>query len=271
MKRVTDFGRFQAEGQAISMVTCYDAWSARLVAESPVDAVLVGDSVAMVMHGYPSTVHADTPMMATHTQAVRRGLGTAKFLVTDVPFPEHRKGKRAALKAVDALAKAGADAVKIEGARGHVETVGHIVESGMPVMGHLGLTPQSVNQLGGYKVQGRLEAEARQMLEDARALEQAGIFALVLECVPAELAERITEASGVPTIGIGSGAACNGQILVLQDLLGMNGGFRPKFLRCFAEGGSMMRDGLAAYDAAVKAGEYPAEKESFRNENPARH
>lgn len=270
MKRVTDFTRFKAENNPITMATCYDAWSARILAESPTDAVLVGDSVAMVVHGYPTTVHATTEMMALHTAAVRRGLGD-RFLVTDIPFPEHRKGIAAAMESVDQIAKAGADAVKIEGARGHLEAVAHIVESGIPVMGHLGLTPQSVNQFGGYRVQARQNEEAERLLEDARLLQDAGIFALVLECIPAELAAQVTEALRIPTIGIGSGVECSGQILVLQDLLGMNAGFRPKFLRCFSEGAEMMKEGLRRFDEEVKARNYPATEESFSYGKTAQH
>lgn len=262
VKRVTDFARFRDEGNPISMVTCYDAWSASLIAESPIDAVLVGDSVAMVMHGFPDTIHATTEMMSSHTAAVRRGIGD-KFVVCDMPFPEHRRGVEAAMACVDSLMKAGASAVKLEGARGHLEVVSHIVQSGVPVMGHLGLTPQSVHQMGGYRVQGRDEAEARQMEEDAIALQEAGVFSLVLECVPAELAQRITESLAIPTIGIGSGVHCSGQILVLQDMLGMNLGFRPKFLRTYSEGGETIQKALLKYDSDVKHGLYPSPKESF--------
>ena len=270
MKRVTDFARFRAEGNPISMMTCYDAWSARILAESPIDAVLVGDSVAMVMHGHPDTVQADTGMMATHTAAVRRGIGE-KFVVTDIPFPEHRKGIPAAMECVDRLMKAGASAVKIEGAQGHLETIAHIVGSGVPVMGHLGLTPQSVHAMGGYRVQGREEAEARQIELDALALQEAGVFAIVLECVPAEVAQRVTDSLIIPTIGIGSGVHCSGQILVLQDLLGMNLGFRPKFLRTYAEGATLIKEALRRYDEEVKAARYPSEKESFFNASTANH
>jgi 3-methyl-2-oxobutanoate hydroxymethyltransferase len=265
MKRMTDFARFRAEGNPISMVTCYDAWSARIIKETPVDAVLIGDSVAMVMHGYPDTVHADTPMMASHTAAVRRGIGDT-FIVTDIPFPEHRKGIPAAMKSVDRIMKAGASAVKIEGAQGHLDVISHIVGSGVPVMGHLGLTPQSVHQFGGYRVQGREEAAAKQIELDALALQEAGVFSIVLECVPAELAASITEKLTIPTIGIGSGVQCSGQILVLQDALGMNMGFQPKFLRTFMDGATSVRDALTNYDAAVKALEYPSAEESFSYE-----
>ncbi len=270
MKRVTDFARFRAEGNPISMVTCYDAWSARILNEAPIDAVLVGDSVAMVMHGHPDTVHATVGMMATHTAAVRRGIGE-KFVVTDIPFPEHRKGLTAAMEAVDAIMKAGANAVKIEGAQGHLDVVRHIVGSGVPVMGHLGLTPQSVHQMGGYRVQGRDSHAAHQIELDALALQEAGVFALVLECVPAELAARITEALTIPTIGIGSGVHCGGQILVLQDVLGLNLGFKPKFLRTYADGADQFKAALGRFDEDIKAARYPSPEESFLNEKISNH
>lgn len=262
MKRVTDFNRFHAENQPISMVTCYDTWSARILANSDIDAVLVGDSVAMVVHGHPSTVHADVAMMEQHTAAVRRGIGET-FVVTDIPFPEHRKGVPAAMEAVDRLAKAGANAVKIEGAQGHLEVVRHIVQSGIPVMGHLGLTPQSVNQLGGYRVQGRDQIAAEQLGREALELQEAGIFALVLECVPAELAARITRSLAIPTIGIGSGASCSGQILVLQDVLGFNTGFHPRFLRTYMDGATAIQEAIGRFNADVKASRYPSPEESF--------
>lgn len=262
MKSVTDFQRFCDEGQPISMVTCYDTWSARLIANSPIDAALIGDSASMVMHGHESTVHASLEMMAFHTAAVSRGIG-GKFTIADIPFPLHRMGKEAAMKAVDMLMKAGASAVKLEGARGHLETVEHIVGSGVPVMGHLGLTPQSVHQLGGHRVQARDDASAQQLLADARALQDAGCFSIVLECIPAAVAQMVTAELIIPTIGIGSGVNCNGQVLVLQDLLGMNEGFRPRFLRTYLDGGALIRDALGRYDRDVKAAAYPAKEESF--------
>ncbi|MFO7724162.1 MAG: 3-methyl-2-oxobutanoate hydroxymethyltransferase [Oceanipulchritudo sp.] len=270
MKRVTDFARFRAEGQPVSMVTCYDAWSARLIAESSIDAVLVGDSVAMVMHGYPSTVHATREMMATHTAAVRRGIGE-HFVVADFPFPEHRRGIKEAMETADLLMKAGANAVKIEGAEGHLDVIRHLVGSGVPVMGHLGLTPQSVNQFGGYRVQGREEAAARQLGLDALALQEAGIFSLVLECIPAELAARVTESLTIPTIGIGCGSSCSGQILVLQDVLGFNTGFHPKFLRTYADGAETVKQALNAFSADVKEGRYPSPSESFHHGAVGQH
>lgn len=263
MKSVLDFARFKQAGQPISMVTCYDSWSAKLIAGTPVDAVLVGDSGSMVMHGENSTVGATLELLETYTRATARGLAGGAFLVSDVPFPHHRMGIERAMEAADGLMKAGAQAVKIEGLRGHAEVIAHLVESGVPVMGHLGLTPQSVHQLGGYRVQGRGEEAAERLLADARALEEAGAFSLVLECVPASLAARITEALGIPTIGIGSGVACDGQVLVLQDLLGLNEGFRPKFLRTYLEGGTLIREALERYCEDVKSASFPSPEESF--------
>jgi len=263
MKSVLEFSRHKQERQPISMVTCYDAWSARLIADSPIDAVLVGDSAAMVMHGHESTVHARLELMAAHTAAAARGLAGQTFLVGDLPFPLHRLGKERALEASDVLMKAGAQAVKLEGFRGHEDVVVHLVESGVPVMGHLGLTPQSVHQMGGYRVQARDDAAAEQLLADARGLEQAGAFALVLECIPAPLAARVTEALAIPTIGIGSGVQCDGQVLVLQDLLGLNDGFKPKFLRTYLDGADLVKDALRRYSEYVKSAAFPAREESF--------
>ncbi len=263
VKRVTDFANRVSAGRKLSMVTCYDAASAKILAASKVDAVLVGDSVAMVVHGHDSTLMAGLDMMATHTAAVRRGLGPNAFIVTDLPFPWHRKGMREALDAVDVLMKAGASAIKLEGASGHVETVQHLVESGIPVMGHLGLIPQSVNQLGGYRVQGRGVEAGERLLEEARMLEAVGSFAIVLECVPAEVASRLTDALSIPTIGIGSGAGCSGQVLVWQDLLGMQKDFSPRFVRTFSNGFGDIRQALDAYADAVDSGDFPNKKESF--------
>jgi 3-methyl-2-oxobutanoate hydroxymethyltransferase len=263
MKSVLEFSRFKQERQPITMVTCYDAWSAKLIAQAPLDAVLVGDSAAMVMHGHESTVHAHLDLMVAHTEAAARGLAGRVFLVADLPFPLHRLGKTRALEAADRLMKAGAQAVKLEGFRGHEDVVSHLVESGVPVMGHLGLTPQSVHQMGGYRVQAREEAAAAQLLEDARGLEAAGAFAIVLECIPSALAGRVTAALGIPTIGIGSGAACDGQILVLQDLLGFNEDFRPKFVRTYLDGASLVKDALRRYAEDTKTAAFPAREESF--------
>ncbi len=244
------------------MVAAYDALMARIVAESEADAILVGDSVAMVLHGFPSTVHATVEMMAVHTAAVRRGAPEA-VVVADLPFLSVRRGLTAAVEAAGRLVTAGATAVKAEGLAGHGEILAHLVASGIPVMGHLGLTPQSVNQLGGYRVQGREPDAAEGLRRDARALEELGAFALVLECVPAALAATVTAERGIPTIGIGAGADTSGQILVLADLLGLDGRFQPRFARRYADGGAIVREAINRFADDVRGARFPAAEEAF--------
>ena len=262
MKSVLEFQKKQAAGDPISMVTCYDAWSARIINDSKIDCILVGDSASMVMHGYPSTVHADVDMMTAHVKSVAKG-APDKFIIGDIPFLAHRKGIQPLMETVDRLMKAGAHSVKLEGAQGHLEEVTHMVQSGVPVMGHLGLTPQSVNQLGGFKVQGKGEETARAILEDAIALEKAGCFSIVLECIPAPLAREITEALNTPTIGIGSGPDTSGQVLVLHDLLGMDPSFQPKFVRRYLDGYGLIKNAIDQFDQDVKSKSFPVKKESF--------
>ena len=244
------------------MITCYDYSSARAVSESNIDCILVGDSLAMTMHGFSTTLSATTDMMALHTAAVAKG-APAKFIVADLPFLSYRKGLKDAMDSVHELMSAGAHAVKLEGVRGHVEIVRHIVDSGVPVMGHLGLTPQSVHVLGGMKVQARTNAAVKVLTSQARELEHAGCFAIVLECVPAQVAQRVTELLKIPTIGIGAGPHVSGQVLVYQDMLGLNPGFKPKFLRVYANTFEVIRTALNAYDNDVKSGVFPSENESY--------
>ncbi len=259
---IDGFAAAKAAGVKIVMVTAYDAWSARLLADAPVDCLLVGDSAMMVVHGEKDTLGATPELMAMHTRAVARGT-PGKFIVADMPFLAARKGETQALDCAAMLLRAGAHAVKIEGARGHIHVIRHLVESGIPVMGHLGLTPQWVRALGGFKVQARDAEEASRLIEDASALEHAGVFALVLECIPQELAARVTSALVIPTIGIGAGAGCDGQVLVLQDMLGLNPDFKPRFARRFADGAALFRSGVAFFSEAVRRGEFPAEEEGF--------
>ena len=235
MKTILDFSRARREQHPIVLVAAYDALMARLLAETEVDAILVGDSVAMVVHGYPSTVHATVEMMSVHVAAVRRGAPDS-VVIADLPFLSVRRGRNAAADAAGALMQTGATAVKLEGLAGHEDVVAHLVESGIPVMGHLGLTPQSVHQLGGYRFQGRDAAGGERVRQDARRLEELGAFAFVLECVPADLAASITEERAIPSIGIGAGAGTAGQVLVLSDLLGMDPRFQPRFARRYMEG-----------------------------------
>lgn len=262
LRSVRDFAAAKTAGRRLVMVTAYDAWSARLLADLPADCLLVGDSVMMVVHGERDTLGATPELMALHTRAVARG-APDKFIVADMPFLAMRKGVAHALDCAAQLLRAGAHAVKVEGVSGHADVIRQLVESGIPVMGHLGLTPQSVHVLGGFRVQGREPVAAARLQTDAATLEAAGAFALVLECVPAKLAAETTRARHIPTIGIGAGASCDGQVLVLQDLLGFNPGFQPRFARRFADGAGLVRDGTKRFSAAVHAGKFPTAKEAF--------
>lgn len=258
------FKKAKAEGRKLKMVTCYDASMARIVATTNVDTVLVGDSVAMVQHGFDSTVHATMEMMRLHTAAVARGLANAKFLVADLPFTTFRKGTAFALDAAAELVRAGAHAVKLEGLKGHEDVVTHLVDSGVPVMGHIGLTPQAVLALGGHKVQGRDNEAVERFVAEAKALETAGVFSLVLECVPASLGERISRELKIPTIGIGAGVSCDGQVLVFNDMLGLSGEFKPKFLRRFATLGPAVQAAINDYSTSVDDGSFPSFQESYQ-------
>lgn len=256
------FAARKGTDEPISVVTCYDYWTARILNATGVDCLLVGDSLAMVVHGYESTVHATTELMALHARAVARG-APAKFIVADMPFLAARKGVAPAMDAVQTLVTAGAQAVKIEGEKGHAELIAHIVESGVPVMGHLGLTPQSVHRFGGTLVQGRDEAAAGELLDSALCLAEAGCFALVLECVPAAVGSRITEAVNIPVIGIGAGGDTDGQVLVLQDLLGADPEFKPRFVRRYANLHGEIRDAVNRFHADVGSRQFPSEAESY--------
>ena len=260
MKTILDFSRAKREQHPIVMIAAYDALMARLVAESEADAILVGDSAAMVVHGFPSTVHATIDMMCTHVAAVRRGAPDI-VVVADLPCLAVRRGRDAATEAAGALMQAGATAVKLEGVAGHGDVVSHLVESGIPVMGHLGLTPQSVHQLGGYRFQGRDVAAAERLRQDARLLEELGAFSFVLECVPAAIATTITEERAIPSIGIGAGAGTAGQVLVLSDLLGLDAQFQPRFARRYLEGHELVRGAINRFARDVRTAEFPARAE----------
>ncbi|MBX3749397.1 MAG: 3-methyl-2-oxobutanoate hydroxymethyltransferase [Opitutaceae bacterium] len=262
MNSILDFSRAKRAGRPITLLTAYDALHARLLAAAPVDAILVGDSVAMVVHGHDTTVHATLEMMRLHTAAVRRGAPEA-FVIADLPFLTTRQGRRAATQAAGVLLQAGANAVKVEGLAGHADVITHLVTSGIPVMGHLGLTPQAVHQLGGHRVQAGQPAAAQRLLAEAAELERLGAFAVVLECIPAALAQRVTRALRIPTIGIGAGAGTDGQVLVLTDLLGLDPAFRPKFARRYADGAGAVTRSVRRYVRDVRAGRFPARKEAM--------
>ncbi|HLH42349.1 MAG TPA: 3-methyl-2-oxobutanoate hydroxymethyltransferase [Bryobacteraceae bacterium] len=262
MAMQSDFLRAKTERRKLSLLTCYDYTFARLLSRTAIDGILVGDSAAMVMQGYANTISATLDLIRLHTEAVARG-APEKFIIADMPFLSYRKGIAAALDAAQVLLAAGAHAVKVEGVEGHEDAIQRLVQSGIPVMGHLGLQPQSVRAYGGFRVQGRTQESADDICRRARSLEQLGAFSIVLECIPANLAREITCALGIPTIGIGAGVGCDGQILVLQDLLGLDPSFRPKFARPFLDGATRVVDAVARFDQAVKAGTFPAAEESY--------
>lgn len=258
-----DIARAKQDGRRLVCLTAYDALFGRLVDEAGVDIVLVGDSVATVLAGETTTLPATLDQMIYHGRSVRRGVAKA-LLVVDMPFLTYQVNVDDAMRnAGRVLVETGAQAVKLEGGRSMAATVAALVQVGIPVMGHLGFTPQSVHQLGGARVQGRGAARAEQLLDDARALEAAGAFAIVLELIPREVAQRVTAAVSVPTIGIGSGPDCDGQVLVLHDMLGLNDQFHPKFLKRFAELADAVREATRRYGDEVRAGQYPDAGHSF--------
>ncbi|GEA14590.1 3-methyl-2-oxobutanoate hydroxymethyltransferase [Moorella sp. E308F] len=251
-------------GEKITMVTTYDYPSALLADQAGMDMLLVGDSLGMVVLGYQSTVPVTMDEMVHHTRAVMRA-NPAALVVADLPFLSYQASVTDAVYNAGRLVKeGGADAVKLEGGRAMVPMVRAIVDAGIPVMGHLGLTPQSVVQLGGYRVQGREKDAADRIAADAEALVEAGVFSLVLECVPADLARRITAELPVPTIGIGAGPDCDGQVLVYHDLLGLFDRFQPKFVKRYVNLGEAIVKALADYREEVRQGKFPGEEHSFR-------
>lgn len=257
-------------GERLVMATAYDYRQARHAEEAGIDLVLVGDSLAMVVLGHPDTLAVTVDEMLHHVKAVRRGLERA-LLVADMPYGSfHLGAERTIAEALRFVKEGGAQAVKIEGAR--PELVRALIGAEIPVMGHLGLTPQSVHRLGGYRVQGRDEAAARALLEAAEQLEQAGAFALVLECVPSALAAEVSARLAIPTIGIGAGPACDGQVLVYHDLLGLEDRLAPRFVRRYEELGRRSVDALRTFADDVRAGRFPSEAESYTTprEEPAR-
>jgi 3-methyl-2-oxobutanoate hydroxymethyltransferase len=255
--------RARKGGEKIAMVTAYDYTMARLVDEAGVDMVLVGDSLGMVVQGLSTTIPVTLDEMAYHCRAVARGLSRA-HLVGDLPFMSYQVSPAQAVESAGKLLKEGfCESVKLEGGQEVAEHVHRIVGAGIPVVGHVGLTPQSVHALGGFKVQGRGEG-AEKVLADAIAIEQAGAFAVVLEAIPPDLAARVTELLSIPTIGIGAGASCDGQVLVCTDLLGLSRGHQPKFAKRFADLGTQAIEAVGAYVAQVRSGAFPAPSHAYK-------
>ena len=260
---VSTLKALKQEKRPIVMVTAYDYPTAKLVDEAGVDVILVGDSLGMVVLGYDSTIPVTLEDMVHHTRAVARGAKRA-LIVADMPFLTYHGTREETLKNAGCLIQEGhAHAVKMEGGEEILPAVRACVQAGIPVMGHLGLTPQAVHQLGGYKVQGKDLASARKIVEDAKRLEEAGAFAIVLECVPEALARLVTETVSVPTIGIGAGAACDGQVLVFHDLVGFASDLKPKFVKQYADIGRDIRAAVARYAEEVRARRFPGPEHTF--------
>ncbi len=268
MKKVTihTLRKMKQAGERITMLTAYDATFARLFDEAGVEVLLVGDSLGMVIQGHDTTLPVTMDQMVYHCSAVARTAERA-HLVGDMPFGSYQAGADEAVKnAVRLVAEGGMESVKLEGGAGYADVVSRVVRAGVPVMGHIGLTPQSVHKLGGYVVQGRGEGKAQQLLDDAKALEQAGCYSLILEMMPAELSARISRSVSMPVIGIGAGAGCDGQVLVSYDLLGLNPDFTPRFVKRYLEMGVAIRDAVQKFRDDVRHGVFPGPEHSFNSE-----
>lgn len=264
-KKVTvkTFMEMKCDGNKIAMLTAYDYTTARLIDEAGVDSILVGDSASNVMLGNDSTLPITLDEMIVYARGVARGCQRA-LVVCDMPFGTYQVSPEEGVRnAVRLIRETGVDAVKLEGGEEIAPTIERIVNAGIPVMGHLGLTPQSIHKFGGYGVRARSEVEATKLIADAQALEKVGCFAVVLEKIPASVAQQVTDLLSVPTIGIGAGNHCDGQVLVYADAMGLTQGFEPKFLREFAAMGEELRRGVKAYCEAVKGDEFPNESESY--------
>ena len=263
-KTILDFKKAKENNERISMLTAYDYSSAKLIDEAGIDAILIGDSLGMVSLGYEDTLSVTMEDMIHHTKAVARATKNA-LVVADLPFMSYQTSVYDAVYNAGRLIKEGrAHAVKLEGGIEMCDRIEAIVKSSIPVMAHIGLTPQSVNALGGFKVQGKYEKAAKALIEAAKAVEKAGAFAVVLECVPAKLAEIVTKELNIPTIGIGAGAQCDGQVLVYQDMIGMFSGFTPKFVKRYANIGDMMKEAFEEYNKEVKNGSFPSQEHTFK-------
>jgi 3-methyl-2-oxobutanoate hydroxymethyltransferase len=265
LKKVTihTLRKMKQSGERITMLTAYDATFARLFDTAEIDALLVGDSLGMVVQGHESTLKVTMDQIVYHCAAVARGVKRA-HLVGDMPFGSYQAGTDEAVKnAMRIVAEGGMEAVKLEGGAEYAEIISRIVRAGVPVMGHIGLTPQSVHKLGGYVVQGRGDDKAAKLLADARALEAAGCYSLVLEAIPADLGREISRALSIPTIGIGAGVDCDGQVLVCYDLLGMNPDFQPRFVKKFADLASVIGEAVGRFRGEVKSQEFPAVEHTF--------
>ncbi|NFO15544.1 3-methyl-2-oxobutanoate hydroxymethyltransferase [Clostridium botulinum] len=261
---IATFQEFKNKGKKISMLTAYDYSMAKIIDESGINGILIGDSLGMVIKGEEDTLSVTVDEIIYHTKSVKKGAKNA-LIVSDMPFLSYHTSVEEAVKNAGKMIKeCGANAVKLEGGASVIKQIKAIVDAQIPVMGHLGLTPQSVNAFGGFKIQGKSEEAAKRLIEDAKLIEDAGAFAIVLECVPKKVAEIITKEISIPTIGIGAGNECDGQILVYQDMLGMFDDFIPKFVKQYANLGAQMREAIQIYIGEVGEGSFPQDKHSFK-------
>jgi 3-methyl-2-oxobutanoate hydroxymethyltransferase len=260
---ILDFQKMKQRQQKITMLTAYDYSAACMLEECSVDMILIGDSVGMVFSGYPNTLPVTLGEIIYHTKAVRRG-APESFIIADMPFMSYQVNcTQAKENAFRLIKESGAQAVKLEGGQNVVEVIDSITRMDVPVMGHIGLTPQSIHKMGGYRIQGKNEAQRKKLFDDAKAVEQAGAFALVLEGIPADLAEAITAALSIPTIGIGAGVHCDGQVLVFHDLLGLQDELVPKFVKQYVAGKEIMKQGIKQYIEEVRGQVFPGPEHSF--------
>lgn len=261
---ILTFKKAKLNGEKLSMLTAYDYSMAKIIDESGINGILIGDSLGMVVKGDEDTLGVTVDDIIYHTKAVKKGAKNA-LIVADMPFLSyHVSTEDAVLNAGRLMKEGGANAVKLEGGANIADKIKAIVDAQIPVMGHLGLTPQSINAFGGFRVQGKTEEAAKKLIEDAKKLEEAGVFSIVLEGIPAKVAELITNTVSVPTIGIGAGKGCDGQILVYQDMLGMFSDFVPKFVKQYANIGSVMREAIQSYIKEVQDGSFPEEKHTYK-------
>ncbi|UUV18095.1 3-methyl-2-oxobutanoate hydroxymethyltransferase [Fusobacteria bacterium ZRK30] len=260
---VVTFINSKKKGQKLSMLTAYDYTMAKIIDGTEINGILVGDSLGMVTLGYDSTLAVTVEDMIHHGRAVVRGVKNT-LVTVDMPFMSYHNTLAEAIDNAGRIIKqTQAHAVKVEGGREILDKVKGLIKAQIPVMGHLGLTPQSLNIMGGFKVQGKSEEAAKKIIEDAKLLEEAGVFAIVLECIPEKLADLVSKSISIPTIGIGSGAGCDGQILVYQDMLNMDENFKPKFVKTFADAGSVIKGGIKKYVDQIRDGEFPAAEHTF--------
>jgi 3-methyl-2-oxobutanoate hydroxymethyltransferase len=260
---IPEFQQYKKQGKKITVVTAYDALFTRIVEEAGLEVILVGDSLGMVVQGKPNTLSVTMEEMLYHTRMVAQAAQRA-LVIGDMPFMSYQVSVEEAVRNAGRFLQAGATAIKLEGGRSVVDRVEAMTRFGIPVMGHVGMTPQSVNQSGGFKVQGRSQAEAKRILQEAKALEAAGAFSVLLECIPSSLAKSISQALTIPTIGIGAGHACDGQILVLYDLLGLFDDFVPKFVKPYGHVKADALQALTRYKEEVECGNFPSDAESYQ-------